>query len=195
MMPQGGPEGRPRETHGPTHRFHAVTITSVRYGIPVIAIILLGPACGGEPPKPGPEYEALLQRLDAMDERLDALEEALGEPRPGDEPPASVQRDPLGVPRLAPATGPETSATLSVRLTTTSIEIDGKPVAREDVLDLLRDVARIQPGTRLSLLTEPGVPYNEVIDTLDLAREAGLTDVVMSARVHGEGEGAVTTAP
>lgn len=165
---------------------------SVRYGILVVAIILLGPACGGEPPKPGPEHEALLQRLDAMDERLDALEEALGERHPTDEPPASMQRDPLGVPRLAPATGRETSPTLSVRITTTGIEIDGKPVARENVLDLFRDVALVQPGTRISLLTEPGVPYNTVVDTLDLAREAGLTDIVMSARVHDEGEGAAS---
>jgi len=201
MMPESGPEGRkrlaaeaskahqppPPETHRPTHRFHAGTIVSVRYGIVVIAVMLLGPGCGGEPQVPGHEHEALLQRLDAMDRRLDALEEALARRPELAEPRGPTLRDPLGLPEGS-ATPPGLTPTLAVRITASGgVELDGKAVASEDLLARLREIADKAPGTRLTVLAEPDVPYDTVIRTLDLAREAGLTDVAMSARIHGEG--------
>jgi hypothetical protein len=165
----------------------------VRYGILVSALLLLlllGPGCGREPSVPGPEHEALLQRLDAMDQRLDALEDAVAERPTADERSVPPRRDPLGPPGGGPvaAADPELAPTLSVRITTGGLELDGKAVAREDVLARFREVADKAPGTRLTVLAEPDVPYDVVVRTLDLAREAGLTDVAMSARVHGEGE-------
>jgi hypothetical protein len=154
----------------------------------VVAPILLA-GCGGEAGVSRAEHEALLQRLDAMDRRLDVLEDARAqEPAvAGRAPP----RDELGPPLptvAAVAAIAEPPPTLAVRLTTSGIEIDGHTVPRERVLDLFRDVALIQPGTRLTVLAEPGVPYAAVVDAMDLARQAGLTDIAMTARIHGEGE-------
>jgi biopolymer transport protein ExbD len=177
------------QTHRPTHRFHTVTIVAVRNGILVSALLLLGPGCGREPSVPGPEHEALLQRLDAMDERLDALEDAIA-PRPASEdlPPAPVAEVLERPAASAAAVAEAATPTLAVRITAGGgVELDGKAVAREDVLARFREVADKAPGTRLTVLAEPDVPYDVVVRTLDLAREAGLTDVAMSVRVHGEG--------
>jgi hypothetical protein len=169
----------------------------VRYDVLALVASILVSGCGGEPGVSRAEHEALLQRLDAMDRRLDALEEALATtPAPVDPmpaPPADLV-DPF---RSGLGTHASTKATtLALRVTITGLEIDGKPLTREDAAARFRDVARTAPGTRLMVVTEPGVPHGAVVDALDLAREAGLTEIAMSARLHGEGgapgEGAVT---
>lgn len=86
----------------------------------------------------------------------------------------------------------ELPPSLSVRITATNVEIDGKVVADEDLAARFREIARAEPRTRLTLMSEPDASYHELVRTMDLAREAGLTDVAITARVHGEGEGAVT---
>jgi hypothetical protein len=178
------------KTHRAPHRFHAVTIAAVRYGNPTLALLLLvGPGCREEPGVPRSEIDGLLQRLDAMDRRLDVLEDALAQDSAAAERPPSPDDErasPLHA--VAAVADAEPPHTLAVRLTTSGIEIDGHTVPRERVLDLFRDVALIQPGTRLTVLTEPGVPYAAVVDAMDLARQAGLTDIAMSARIHDEGE-------
>jgi hypothetical protein len=159
----------------------------------MVVAIVLGPGCGGEPGVPRAEHEALLQRLDAMEQRLDALEE----PRAGGTAPEErrprADGDALARPGVLPvveAAAAAPSPSLSVRVTAGGLELDGKAVTRDDALVRFRDVALTDPHTRLTVLSEPGVPYASVVDLLDLARTAGLTDVAMSARIHGEGDGA-----
>lgn len=157
----------------------------------VTAVMLLHPGCGGDPGVPRAEHEALLQRLDAMDERLDALEDAIeGAVARGASPSERAVPMPnaLGLPGPFPVPdGAERSPTLSVRITLGGIELDGKAFTRDDARAHLREVARTAPSTRIALLAEPDVPYDAVIEAMDLAREAGLTDIAISARVHGEG--------
>lgn len=159
----------------------------------MIAITLLVPACGGEPGVPRAEHEALLQRVDAMASRIEALEGELAK-RPT---PEALRRDPSGrdaaleVLAAPPRSDGEPPA-LSVRVTAAGVMIDGKAVADADVSARFREVAAAAPGTRLTLMSEPDAPYDKLVRTMDLAREAGLTEVAISARVHGEGEGAVT---
>jgi hypothetical protein len=164
----------------------AATIAAVRHATLVIAI-LVGPGCGGEPGVPRAEHEALLQRLDAMDRRLDAIEGAIGDAsgaRPAPDPWAVLPPgDALAPPSPTPDDGRE-PPTLAVRITLGGLELDGKPIAREDARARFREVARTAPRTRLTVLADPGVPYDTVVDALDLAREAGLTDIAMSARIH-----------
>jgi hypothetical protein len=164
----------------------------VRRDMPLLIAIVLGPSCGGEPGVPRAEHDALLQRLDAMDQRLDALEEArAGRPAEGEAPPRPFA-DAFVQPYAAAAVEGALQPTLKVRVTAGGVEIDGTLVAQADVLARFREVALMAPHTRLMVLTEPDVPYSAVVDALDLAREAGLTDIAMSARIHGEGEGAIT---
>jgi hypothetical protein len=159
----------------------------------MIAIVLgLGAhgGCGGEPGVPKAEHEALLQRLDAMDQRLDALEEAL-ERRPALGEGLRLPPDHAagaGTPASDPARPPAHGAILKVRVTAAGLEIDGTLRAPADALSVFRDVALVAPHTRLTVIAEPDAPYAAVVDALDLAREAGLTDIAMSARIHGEGE-------
>lgn len=158
----------------------------------VITVVLLGPSCGGEPGVARSEHEALLQRIDAMDRRLDALEEArVAPPTAESERLPLPHRDELVLPRPTPTADAAAAdpASLKVRVTAAGLEIDGKAVTRADALARFRDVALIAPHTRLTVLSEPDVSYAAVVDALDLAREAGLTDIAMSARVYGEGEG------
>jgi biopolymer transport protein ExbD len=170
----------------------------VRYGIPMLALVLLGPGCGKEPGVPRSEIDALLQRLDAMDRRLDALEERLGE-GPSERPAAQAlpvrSDDPFArAPTIAEA-AIEPGPTITVKLSAAGVEIDGKAVAQDDVSARLRELARASPGARLSLVAEPDVSYDAMIKLMDLAKEAGLADVAISVRVHGEGEGAVAPVP
>lgn len=178
------------KTHRPRHRFHAATIVAVRLGICMIAITLLGPGCGGEPGVPRAEHEALLQRLDAMDRRVDALEEAMQKRPTAVEVMVPPERDPLGLP--TPRAPGVDAPTVTVHVTATSVEIDGKVVADADLSARFREIAAAAPGTRLTLMSEPDAPYQAIVHAMDVAREAGLTDVAMAVRVHGEGEGAVT---
>jgi hypothetical protein len=170
----------------------------VRYGIPMLALVLLGPACGKEPGVPRGEVDALLQRLDAMDSRLDALEERLGE-RPGERPAvealAARPDDPFARAPAALEAAIEPGPTITVKLSAAGVEIDGRSVAQDDVSARLRELARASPGARLSLVAEPDVSYDAMVKLMDLAKEAGLTDVAISVRVHGEGEGAVSPVP
>lgn len=183
------------ETPRAAVRFHAGTIAGVRYGVLGIAVVLLPLGCGGEPGVTRAEHEALLQRLDAMDRRLDALEEEIAkEPARVDTMPAppSDLVDPFR-PDSSPDTKP---AALALRITPTGLEVDGKALTREQAEARFREVARTAPDTRLMVVTEPGVPHGTVVDALDLARAAGLTQLALSARLHGEGgapgEGEVT---
>ena len=68
----------------------------------------------------------------------------------------------------------------------------GTRITREQAQERFRQAARDAPGTRLVLLASPDVPHREVVELLDLAREAGLSDVAMSARIHGD---AATSIP
>lgn len=171
----------------------------MRYDAWVLVVTILLPGCGGEPGVPRAEHEALLQRLDAMDQRVDALEEALAKGPTTASERAPAPHDPsLGrfpaIPEDAELGEP--SPTLALRVTLTGLEVDGKVLTREAAEAHFREVARTAPSTRLMVVADPGVSHGAVIDALDLAREAGLTEVAMSARLHGEGgaagEGAVT---
>lgn len=163
----------------------------VRYGIPTLALALLGPGCSKDPGVPRAEHEALLQRLDAMDRRLDALEERLGE-RPAAEALPAFPDDPFArMPAVAEAVA-EPGPTITVKLSAAGIEIEGRAVAQEDVSARLRELSRASPNARLSLVTEPDVSYDAMVKLMDLAKEAGIDEVAISARVHGEGEGAVS---
>lgn len=187
------------QTHRPRHRFHAATIVAVRIGISVITIILsslaLGPGCGGEPGVPRAEHEALLQRVDALASRVATLEDELAlRPTPEalwrDQPGRAAALEVIAAP---PRSDDEPPPSLAVRITAAGVEIDGKAIADEDLAAHLREIARAEPRTRLSLMSEPDASYHALVRTMDLAREAGLTDVAISARVHGEG--AVTAGP
>jgi len=154
----------------------------------MLAITLLVPACGGEPGVPRAEHEALLQRVDAMASRIEALEGEIAK-RPT---PEELWRDsPMRAAALEVTAAPPRSdgepPSLSVRVTATGVEIDGKAVADEDLSARFREVAAAAPRTRLTLMSEPDAPYDQLVRAMDLAREAGLTDVAISARVHGEG--------
>lgn len=160
----------------------------------MIAITLLVPGCGGEPGVPRAEHDALLQRVDAMASRIEALEgEIAKRPTPEelwrDSPGRAAALEVIAAP---PRSDSEPPPSLSVRITATNIEIDGKVVADEDLAARFREIARAEPRTRLTLMSEPDASYHALVRTMDLAREAGLTDVAITARVHGEGEGAVT---
>jgi hypothetical protein len=185
------------QTHRPRHRFHAATIVAVRIGISVIVVMVLGlglaPGCGGEPGVSRAEHEALLQRVDAMASRLEAFEGELAKrPTPEelwrDQPMRAAALEVLAAPPRSDGEPPS----LPVRVTAGGVEIDGKAVADDDLLARFREIARAEPRTRLSLMSEPDASYQALVRTMDLAREAGLTDVAITARVHGEGEGAVT---
>lgn len=158
----------------------------------MIAITLLVPGCGGEPGVPRAEHEALLQRVDAMASRIEALEgelakrptpEELGRDPPGREPGRAAALEGLAA---SPSREGEPPS-LSVRVTATGVEIDGKVVADADLAARFREVAAAAPGTRLNLMSEPDATHAQLVRTMDLAREAGLTEVAISARVHGEG--------
>ena len=181
------------QTHRPRHRFHAATIVAVRIGIFVIAVILpsLGPGlgCGGEPGVSRAEHEALLQRVDAMASRLEAFEGELAKrPTPEelwrDQPKRAAALEVIAAPPRSDGGEPPS---LSVRVTAGGVEIDGKAVADDDLLARFREIASAEPRTRLSLMSEPDASYQALVRTMDLAREAGLTDVAITARVHGEG--------
>lgn len=164
-------------------------MAAVRYGIPMLALALLGPGCREEPGASRAEVDALLQRLDAMDRRLDALEERLGE-RPAaaaaaPAPPA-LPDEPLARAALAEAIA-EPAPMVTVKLSAAGVEIEGKAIAQDDVSTRLRELARASPGARLSLVAEPDVSYDAMVKLIDLAKEAGLTEVAISTRVHGEG--------
>lgn len=136
----------------------------------------------------------MLQRLDAMDQRLDLLEDAR---RPAAAPGLPQLPDELDTPALLPAGRVSAHAPLlEVRVTASGLELDGKAVTRDDALARFRDVVLAAPHTRLTVVSEPEAPYTAVVDALDLAREAGLTDIAMSTRIHapgeGEGEGEIT---
>lgn len=156
---------------------------------PLILCTLLGIGCG-EPQGPtNAEVDALLQRLDAMSRRLDAVEEALER---GDVEGAS-QRLPLAAfpePPLEPPADaiPSEPRTLRVDLSRAGVSIDDHVLTPEDAARRFREVAAEHPDTRLVLLAEPDVEHADVLEVLDLASEAGLRDVAMSVRVHGEGE-------
>lgn len=132
-----------------------------------------------------------------MEKRLDLLEDAQrphASPTPSPTPPladAFAVPDPIRPPSAAK----RLPATLQVTVTATGLELDGKAVDPTAALARFREVARLAPSTRLTVLSEPDVPYSAVVEALDLAREAGLTEIAMSARIHGAGEGAITAGP
>ncbi|MCA9649300.1 MAG: hypothetical protein KC501_05290 [Myxococcales bacterium] len=153
--------------------------------------LVLGIGCGGEPSPSAAEVDALLQRLDAMSRRLDALEEALERaesPAPLEPSPPRLESDPS---RPPPPDGAEPGS-LRVDLRADGLRIDDEELTREQAQERFRQAARDAPGTRLVLLASPDVPHREVVELLDLAREAGLSDVAMSARIHGD---AATSIP
>lgn len=150
--------------------------------------LLLGLGSCGDPPGPSQaeEVEALLQRLDAMSRRLDSIEEALARAE-AEEPPDRLPLADLSDPTQPPSS--ESTGTLRVDLRPTGVMIDDRLLSRQEAAEHFRTTALEAPGTRLVVLASPDVPHADVVALLDLAREAGLRDVAMSARVHGEGDG------
>ncbi|MCA9711647.1 MAG: hypothetical protein KDK70_37775 [Myxococcales bacterium] len=156
----------------------------MRYRVLVLGLSIMPWGCGsGDSAPTRADHEALLQRLDAMDRRLDALEQARD--RAEAEP---SEADPLRpVPRIAPLLpddAPPVAATLRVELHPLGLRIEGEDVTHAQARARFERTAAEQPETRLVVLAEPGVPHRAVVELLDLAREAGLEQIAMSARVH-----------
>lgn len=156
-------------------------------------VVLSTLGCGSEPDVSRADVDALLQRLDAMDARLDALEDARAAPprapaAPLADGPAQPGTEASPLKAVAEATA---TATLTIHVTRGGgLEIDGEAVTRQQAQARFREAARAPSPPRLSVLAEPEAPHSAVIDAIDLASEAGLPDVAMSARIHREGEAA-----
>ena len=161
-------------------------------------VLLIGPSCGtGSTSRE--QQEALLQRRDAMSQRLDQLEKEV-EAREAELAAAQAREPEVARPEVSlahplPATQAQQPApSVQLTLRATGLLVDGVPMTREQATDRFRELARTAPDTRVSLLAEPEVPYAEMIEVLDLANEAGLSQIAISARVHGEGEAEATPA-
>ncbi|MCX4242226.1 ExbD/TolR family protein [Paraliomyxa miuraensis] len=143
----------------------------------------LGPfGCGGEPEVGRSEVQALLQRLDAMERRLDALEQ----PPPAASPTSAVPMTaPLADPFARPSVGPAAAKSLHVTVTPTGLSIDGRDLTRDQARRRFESAAAEIPPPRLVVVAESSVSHAAMVDVLDLAHEAGLEDVAMSARIHG----------
>lgn len=149
---------------------------------------MLGAGCGGDPGVGRAEHQALLQRLDGMERRLDALEQASA-PAPPAAPDAQADlpnAQPFALPRAEPSD--VAHETMHVTVTSTGLSIDGKDMTRDEARTRFEAAAARVPPPRLVVVAEPTVPHAAMVDALDLAREAGLKDVAMSARIHGPGE-------
>ena len=122
-----------------------------------------------------------------MEERIDELEDA-AEAQPAQRPPrhpSGLAEGPGGFPpRLPPGPPPPDSASpsLQVHVRVSGLSVDGKVVTQDDAEKLFREAARKNPATRLAMLSEPDVPHARVVEVMDLARDAGLSSIAISAK-------------
>ncbi|MEX1364500.1 MAG: biopolymer transporter ExbD [Nannocystaceae bacterium] len=141
------------------------------------------------------EVDALLQRLDAMSTRLAALEEALEQT---ERPPAAVPTldttdEAIAMPDTIERAEPPVPR-IRIDVAADGLSIDGQSFTREQAALHLEQVARDAPQTELALLAGPEVPYEDVVAIMDLARQAGLERIAISARVHGSADAEPETA-
>ena len=127
-----------------------------------------------------------------MERRLDALEQA--SPSAPTTPDTFV--DPFGhasagsAARLAgdAAADSASASLLHVTVTPTGLTIDGEALTREQARRRFESAAATVPPARLVVMAEPSVPHAAMVDVLDLAHEAGLEQVAVSARIHSPTE-------
>lgn len=127
-----------------------------------------------------------------MERRIDELEDA-AEARAAAAPARPPGLEPGGPssfpPRLPPGPPPRQAVapSLHVNVRASGISVDGKILTQEDAVKRFREAGRQQPPPRLVMLAEPDVPHARMVEVMDLAKEAGLTHISMSAKFSGGG--------
>ncbi|MCX7836232.1 MAG: biopolymer transporter ExbD [bacterium] len=58
-----------------------------------------------------------------------------------------------------------------------SIYIDQLPVAKENLVEAFKQITSTKPNTPVYLRADVNIPYGDVIQVVDLLREAGVTDL------------------
>ena len=146
-----------------------------------VAVIGICWGCGGVEPA---EHRALAERVEHLQQRLDALERrALEERRVViEEPPIPAAPEPVSSREEA----------LTIRVAPSSVEIDGRVVADDDLDAELRRRAAAKNVSHVILEADASTPHARLVAIMDRVRSAGFEKLAVAARRSGTGTGTGT---
>ena len=76
---------------------------------------------------------------------------------------------------------PTPASDLEVEVTTLLLRIDGHELSNDELTARAQTVAAANPDAAVTLRAHPDVPYERVVEILDLLRKAGLTQIAFTA--------------
>jgi len=149
-----------------------------------VAVMGICWGCGGVEPA---EHRALAERVEHLQQRLDALERrALEEPRV-----VGSRVEDVAIP-ATPQITPSRDEALTIRITPSSVEIDGRVIADEELDAELRRRAAAKNVSHVILEADASTVHARLVAIMDRVRAAGFEKLAVAARRSGTGTGTGT---
>ncbi len=157
----------------------------------LLAIVVSSASCDSSAAAHQAERDALVQRLDAMEQRLDTLEDATAQAQATAAPVAPpTVANPVALPTTValPRADPSASElaarpSLTLHIDRSGLQIDGVPMSETAADTRFGKAAAADPLTNLVVVADRETPHARVVEVLDRAKRAGLTNIAISVRI------------